>query len=110
VLARTGMRGGERVQQPGRRRDPVHDSEHGQVRRHRAEQRVLIAQRPKVSRATAVGKHHREIADHTARIMPGPTLLEIRQAHRQRSVSPLLSATWANNALRACDTSPSRPT
>jgi hypothetical protein len=91
MLARTGMRIGERVKQPRRRRDPVHNAKRGRVRRDRPEQRVLVTQRADVGEAvSAVGEHHREIADHAAGIVPGPARLQALQAHRQRLREPTL--------------------
>lgn len=90
VLARTSMRSGQPVQQPGRGRDLIDDSKRGRVRRYRPEQRVLIAHRAHVGEAvSAVSEHHREVTDHAARIVTGPPLLQTRQP-RQRLREPAL--------------------
>ncbi len=91
MLASPGVRVGERVEQPGRRRDPVNDPERGRVRRHRPEQRVLVTHRSEIGKAvSAVGEHHRQVADHAPGIVPGLALLQTRQTHRQRRGEPAL--------------------
>jgi hypothetical protein len=54
----------------------------------------------------AIDEHHREIADHAARVMTTTPLLDRTQPQRQHFVSPTLSATCATSALPACDTKP----
>ena len=90
-LARPGVRQAQRVKQPRLRSDPVDHAKRGRVRRDRTEQHVLVADRPEIGHALpAVGEHHREIADHPARIMPPTPLLEPRQPQRQCSCEPEL--------------------
>ena len=83
-----GVRLPDRVQQPWLRRDPVDHPKRRRVRRHRPEQHLLLTNRTEISHTlAAVGQHHREIADHPARIMTATTLLD-----RQRIAS---AASWA---------------
>ena len=77
-------------------------------RRDIAEQRLLITERTEICQAvTAIAEHHREITDHAALIVPRLPLLQTRQLARERPISPVLSATRANSAHPACETSPS---
>jgi hypothetical protein len=77
------MRQAQRVKQLALGRDAVDHPKRGRIRRHRPKQRVLLAHRPEIGHAlTAVGEHHREIADHPARIMPATPLLEPSQPQR----------------------------
>ena len=85
------MRVAQRVQQPGRRAIRSETLKRGRVRRDRPEQRVLITHRPEIGEAiAAVGEHHRQVAHHAPGIVPGLTLLQTRQAHRQRPGEPAL--------------------
>ena len=80
---RTGVSPAQGVQQPGRR-DPIDHPKRGRVRRHRPEQRVLLANRAEVSDAlAAIDQHHRQIADHSARVMTATPLLDHGQTGRQ---------------------------
>ena len=96
------------VQQPRRGGDPVDRPERGRVRRHRSEQRVLITGRAQVRQAlAAIGEHHREIADHPARVMTATPLLEPRQTHRERTREPdLVRDLPEQRGPRVLDTSP----
>ena len=90
-LARPRVRRAQRVQQPRLRRDPVDHPERGRVRRHRPEQRLLVAHRAEIRHAlAAVGEHHRQITDHPARVMTATPLLQPRQPQRQRAREPEL--------------------
>jgi hypothetical protein len=84
-----GVRRAHRVQRARRRRDPVDHPERGRVRRDLTEQGVLIADRAQVrDTLTTVGEHHREIAEHPARIMATTPLLARCQPRRQRTCQP----------------------
>ena len=90
-LARPRVRRAQRLQQPGLGRDPVDHPERGRVRRHLTEQRLLLADRAEIGHAlAAVGEHHRQIADHPARVMAATALLQARQPQRQRPRQPEL--------------------
>ena len=79
----------DRVQQARHRRDPVDHPECGRVKRHRPKQRLLLTNPAEIRDAlAAVREHHGEIADHPARIMTTPPLLDPRQPHRQRAGEP----------------------
>jgi hypothetical protein len=104
MLASSGVRVAQRVQQPGRPRVLVDDPEPAGVRRDRPEQRVLITHRTQVGEAvSAVGEHHR----HAARVVPGVALVQARQAHRQRPRQSALVGNLRQQRAAACDTSPS---
>jgi len=63
----------------------------GRVRRDRPEQRLLIAHRPQIRHAlAAVGEHHRQITNHTARVVTATALLDRAQPQRQRLRQPQL--------------------
>ncbi|MCA1680793.1 MAG: hypothetical protein LC777_18520, partial [Actinobacteria bacterium] len=80
-------------QQPGCRRDRINDPKRRRVRRHRPQQGVLISHRSEIGEAiAAIGKHHRQITHHTARIMTRPPRLEVRKAHRQSPREPAFVA------------------
>ena len=88
-LTRRGVRGADRVQQPRCRCDPRDRPKRGRVRRHLAKQRLLLSDRAQVRHAlAAVGKHHRQIADHPTQIMPTTTTLDARKTRRQRVRQP----------------------
>src|ERR1039458_537456 len=97
----------DRVQQPWRGRDPVDDPKRRRIRRHRPEQHLLLTDSTEVRDAfAAVGQHHREVADHPARVMTATPLLDPSQPRRQRRGDPTLSAPWAISALPARETKP----
>jgi hypothetical protein len=88
-LARPGVRRAQRVHKRGVRRDPVDHPKRRGVRRDCAEQRLLVAHGTEIGNAlTAVGEHHRQIADHAARIMATTPLLDRDKAQRQRPRGP----------------------
>jgi hypothetical protein len=88
-LAGADVRDTDRFQQPWRGRDPVDHPKRGRVRRDRPEQRLLLTDRAEVRDTfAAVGEHHREIADHPARVMTATPLLDRRQPQRQRLREP----------------------
>jgi hypothetical protein len=84
-LARAGERDPDRLQQPWRRRDPVDHPKRCRVRRHLTEQRVLLTNRTEIRHAlAAINEHHREIADHPARVMTATPTLDRGQPPRER--------------------------
>ena len=86
---RPGVRDPEGVQQPRLRRDPVNHPERRRVRRHGPEQRQLLTDRAEIRDAlAAVDEHHREIADHPARVMTATPLLDRPQPPRQHLREP----------------------
>ena len=86
ALACTGARRAQRVKQRGLTGDPVDQPKRRRVRRDRAEQRRLIPHRPQVRQTvTAVGEHHRKIANHSAGVMPTAALTHARQRGRERA-------------------------
>ena len=90
-LAGASVRDTEGVQQPWGGCDPVDHPKRCGVRRHRSEQRVLLSDRTELRDAlAAVDQHHREIADHAARIMTATPLLDRSQPQRQRLREPQL--------------------
>src|SRR5271168_2933977 len=90
-LARLRMRDTQGIQQPRCRSDPVDHPKRCRVRRHRPEQRVLLADHTEVRDAlAAVDEHHREIAEHPARVMTATPLLDLGQLPRERSREPHL--------------------
>jgi hypothetical protein len=77
------VRDPDRVQQPRLRRDPLDHPKRRRVRRDRPKQRVLLPDRTEIGDAlAAVDEHHREIADHPARVMTATPLLDRRQPQR----------------------------
>ena len=71
--------GGDPLDQPIRRR----------VRRHRPEQRLLLAHRPQVAqRVAAVGQHHRQIPDHAPRRVRRRALEQLPQRAIERARQP----------------------
>ena len=106
-LARAGVRRPQRAEHARRRRDLLDRPKRGRVRRHPAEQRVLLPDRSEVSDArAAIGKRRCQVGDHPAGIMTTTPLLDHPQVRRQRAREPSLSATWATSALPGCDTRP----
>ncbi len=89
-LTRAGMRGTKLAKQL-LGRNPVDDPKRGRVRRDRAEQRLLLADRAEIGHAlAAIGQHHRQVPDHPTRIMTTLPLLEHCQPHRQPRRQPQL--------------------
>src|SRR5450755_875667 len=85
------VRDPDRVQQSRRGRDPVDDPKRRRVRRHRSEQHVLLSDRAEVRDAlAAVDQHHRQIADHPARVMTTTPPFDRSQPRRQRRGEPHL--------------------
>jgi hypothetical protein len=83
-------------------RDPVNYPERGRVRSDRAEQRLLLANRTQVrDTLAAISEHHSKVADHPARIMTTPPLLQSRQPQGQPPRQPkLVSNTRDQRATR----------
>jgi hypothetical protein len=88
-LPRSRVRHTQRLQQRRVARDSLDHPKRGRVRRDRPEQRLPITHRAEIRDAlAAVGEHHRQIADHAARVMPATALLDRGQPQRQRLREP----------------------
>ena len=101
-----------RVRQRNASKDPGSEAIRS-ITRNAVESDATAPNSPSWSRAPevrhalpAVGEHHRQVADHPARIMTTPPLLQAGQAQRQRPSEPNLSATCASSAVPACETRP----
>jgi len=87
-LARRRARRPDRVEQPDLG-DVVDHPPRRRIRRHRPEQRGLVAQAAQVTqRVAADSEHHRQIPHHPARIVPAAPLPEPGQPRRQRPGQP----------------------
>jgi hypothetical protein len=93
-LASAGVRRSQPVQPVGLGRDLVDHPERGRLRRDAPEQGRLVTQRAQVGQAvTAVSKHHREIANHPARVMTATPPTQRPSPRESARDSPVFSAT-----------------
>jgi hypothetical protein len=101
----------DRARQPRLRRDPVDHPKRCGVRRDRPEQRVLLTDRAQIGDALdAIDEHHREIADHPARVMTAASLLDRTQPQRQRLREPNLVSDLRDERGARATPNPLRPT
>ena len=69
--------------------DPVDHPKRRRARRDLPKQRLLIAERAQIGQAVAaVGEHHRQIADHAARVVAAVALTQPAKPDRQRPCQP----------------------
>jgi hypothetical protein len=89
VCSRRSVSGAQPLKPLRVTRDPSNEPRRGRRRRNITEQRRLITKCAEVGQAVAaVGKHHREIPDHTAQIMSSPAHLQARKLARKRPRQP----------------------